>query len=199
LEKIHQDNTEIKFGVRNSIILATLLLIVLMLGFGVFYYLHRQYKKNEQAHNVQIQKVHSKLVEKQNTLIDDLKQRIEKAKEKQASIRKKATQTERDMLVLELYQSTLHLNDWEEFTRLMNYTFNNIVCALANSCPDIKETEIIWCCLHLLNISQAERMIVLDVSSGSLYKIKQRLALKLKLNGAKMLDEYLKQFKDILI
>ena len=170
-----------------------------MLGLLFFYYLHKQNRKDKQAHNVQIKQVHSKLVEKQNTLVEDLKQKIEKEKSKQASIRKKANQTERDALVLELYQSTLHLNDWEEFTRLMNYTFNNIVCILSNSCPDIKRSDIIWCCLQLLDVSQAERMIVLNVSSGSLYKIKQRLALKLQLNGAKILDEYLKQFKDILI
>ena len=81
----------------------------------------------------------------------------------------------------------------------MNYTFNNIVSTLESSCPDIKENEIIWCCLHLLDVPQAERMIVLNVSSGSLYKLKQRLALKLQLSGAKMLDEYLKQFNEKLI
>lgn len=113
--------------------------------------------------------------------------------------RERETQTERDALVLELYQSALHLDDWEEFSRLMNSTFNNIVCTLMISCPDIKRTDIIWCCLHLLDLSQAERIIVLNVSTDSLYKIKQRLALKLHLKGAKMLDEYLKQFKNILI
>ena len=199
LEKIHQNNKEIKSGVRNFIILAILLFFVLMLGLLISYYLYKQNRKNKQAHNKQIKQVHSKLIEKQNTHVEDLKLKIEKEKAKQADIRKTATQTERDALVLELYQSALHLDDWEEFSRLMNSTFNNIVCTLMISCPDIKSTDIIWCCLHLLDVSQSERIIVLNVSTDSLYKIKQRLALKLHLKGAKMLDEYLKQFKNILI
>lgn len=199
LEKMNQDNKKIRVHEKNIIILIVLLLLIFVFSGIIIYILNTKHRKSKQVQDIQIQQVHSKLIEKQSTLVEDLKQKIEKERNKQASFRKKATQVERDMLVLELYQATLHLNDWEEFTRLMNYTFNNIVCTLANSCPDIKKVDIIWCCLHLLDVSQAERMIVLNVSSGSLYKIKQRLALKLQLKGAKQLDEYLKQFNDIFI
>jgi tetratricopeptide (TPR) repeat protein len=199
LKKIHQNNKEIKSGLKNSIILALLLLIVLLSSIAIFYFLHNKYKGNKQKQEIQIKQVHSLLVQKQHTLVNDLKQNIEHEKLKQADIRKKANQTERDALTMKLYESTLHLNNWKEFSRLMNYTFNNVVTTLENSGTDIKKTDIIWCCLHLLDVPHAERIIVLHVSSDSLYKIKQRLALKLQLNGTKKLDEYLKQFKEILI
>lgn len=199
LEKMHQDSKDIQSGKRNSIVFATLLFIVLLVSFVVLYYLYTQHKKNKQLHEEQIQQANSVLVVKQKDLVRGVQDKIEIAKQKQSAVRKKATLNERDALVAEIYQSKLHLNDWDEFTRLMNYTFNNMVSTLESSCPDIKENEIIWCCLHLLDVPQAERMIVLNVSSGSLYKLKQRLALKLQLSGAKMLDEYLKQFNEKLI
>jgi tetratricopeptide (TPR) repeat protein len=199
LEKMHQDSKDIQSGKRNSIVFATLLFILLLLGFVVLYYLYTQHKKHKQLHEEQIQQANSVLVIKQKDLVRGVQDKLEIERLKQTTARKKATLNERDALVLEIYQSKLHLNDWDEFTRLMNYTFNNLVSTLESSCPDIKQAEIIWCCLHLLDVPQAERMIVLNVSSGSLYKLKQRLALKLQLNGAKMLDEYLKQFNEKLI
>jgi len=199
LEKMHQDGKDIQSGKRNSIVFATLLFIVLLLSFVVLYYLYTQHKKNKQLHEEQIQKANSVLVLKQKDLVRGVQQRIEIAKEKQTVVRKKSTLSERDTLILEIYQSKLHLDDWTEFTSLMNYTFNNIVSTLESSCPDIKRAEIIWCCLHLLDVPQSERMIVLNISTNSLYKLKQRLALKLQLDGAKMLDEYLKQFNEKLI
>jgi tetratricopeptide (TPR) repeat protein len=199
LEKMHQDGKDIQSGKRNYIIFATLLFIVLLFGFFGLYYLYSQHKKHKQLHEEQIQQANSVLVVKQKDLVRGVQDKIEIAKQKQTAARKKATLNERDALVLEIYQSKLQLNDWAEFIRLMNYTFNNIVSTLEDSCPDIKRAEIIWCCLHLLDVPQAERMIVLNVSTNSLYKLKQRLALKLQLNGAKMLDEYLKQFNEKLI
>jgi tetratricopeptide (TPR) repeat protein len=199
LEKMHQNSKDIQSGKRNSIVFATLLFIVLLLSFVVLYYLYTQHKKNKQLHEEQIQQANSVLVVKQKDLVRGVQQKIEIAKQRQVAARKKATLNERDALVLEIYQSKLHLNDWDEFTRLMNYTFNNIVSTLESSCPDIKQVEIVWCCLHLLDVPQAERTIVLNISTNSLYKLKQRLALKLQLKGAKMLDEYLKQFNEKLI
>ena len=199
LERIHQDNKDIKLGKRSIIIFATLLCIVLLLGLAILYYLYAQNKRSKQLHEVQIQQAHSVLAKKQSSLVLGVQQKIRIEKQKHANIWKKTTQSERDAMVLQIYQSKLHLNDWAEFSRLMNYTFNNLVSVLESSHPDIKHAEIIWCCLHLLDVTQAERMIVLNVSANSLYKLKQRLALKLQLNGAKMLDEYLKQFNEKLI
>jgi len=199
LEKMHEDSKDIQSGKRNSIVFAVLFCIAFLLGFVVLYYLYTQHKKNNQLHEERIQQAHSMLVKKQSSLVRGVQQKIEIAKQKQSAVRKKATQSERDALMAEIYQSKLHLNDWAEFTRLMNYTFNNIVSTLESTCPDIKQAEIIWCCLHLLDVPQAERMIVLNVSTNSLYKLKQRLALKLQLKGAKKLDEYLKQFNEKLI
>ena len=199
IEWMHTTNREVTKTKYRIWFMGVLLLLVLLTGIAIFYLSNKKHKKHILFHDGQIQQFQSVLELKQNTLVDDLKQKIECEKLKQAAIRKKTALNERDVLVFELYQSTLHLDDWKEFTRLMNYTFNSIICTLEKSYPDIKHEEIICCCLQLLDVPHAEGMIVLNISSGSLYKLKQRLALKLKLSGAKALDEYLKQFKGIRI
>lgn len=199
LEKMHQANKDIQSEKRNSRVFGILFLVLLLVGCIVLYYFYALNKKNKQLHEMQIQQAHTMLANKQKSIVRGVQQNIEIAKVKQTVLRKKATLSERDALVAEIYHSKLHLNDWDEFTRLMNHTFNNVVSSLVSSLPDIKQSEIIWCCLQLLDVPQAERMIVLNISAGSLYKLKQRLALKLQLNGAKKLDEYLKQFNEKLI
>lgn len=197
LKKMNQADKKIKANELSIISLAIILLLIIVVGIIIIYYIHKKYSTHKQAQEVRMQQLHSKLMEKQTNLVEDLKLKIETERNKQAGARKKSTQAERDVLILEFYSSTLHVNDWCAFARLMNYTLNNVVCTLESTCADIKKNEIIWCCLHLLNVPQDERIIVLNTSTASMYKLKQRLAIKLQLNGAKMLDEYLKQFHKV--
>jgi ethanolamine ammonia-lyase large subunit len=57
--------------------------------------------------------------------------------------------------------------------------------------PTITQKEITWSCLHLLNIPNADRMMLLNTTAEGLYKLKQRLAKKLNLKNTKELDSFL--------
>jgi len=92
-----------------------------------------------------------------------------------------------------LYNTCLHVNDWEAFKRLMNKTFNNIITTLESNYSDLTRKDIIWSCLFLLNVPTTDLILVLDIQSVSLYKLKQRLSQKLNLNNVKELEKFLQK------
>ena len=108
-------------------------------------------------------------------------------------MRKNATPEERMLLDKELYEKCLHLSNWDVFSYEMNHAFNQIVETLQNDFSGITQKEISWCCFHLLDIPQADRLLLLDATTDSLYKLKQRLAQKMHLKSTKELDLFLKQ------
>jgi len=79
----------------------------------------------------------------------------------------------------------------------MNHAFNQIIDKLESNYPEVTKREIIWCCLQLLEIPNNDRMILLDTTSDSLYKLKQRLAQKMNLQSTKELDNVLKKLATI--
>gem|GEM_PF-310388 len=216
LKKMNQADKQIQADQLHIAILALLLSLLLVLALIIIYFIYQKHNTDKQAHEAklllaheaelqhahskllaheaELQQAHSKLLAKQTQIIEECKQKIETERNKRLATRKKWTQAERKVMILELYESTLCLSDWCVFSRLMNYTFNNVVCVLESKSDEIKKEEIIWCCLYLLKVPTDDRLIVLNISTDSMYKLKQRLAIKLKLDGAKMVDEYLKQF-----
>jgi hypothetical protein len=92
----------------------------------------------------------------------------------------------------ELYNTCLHVNDWEAFKRIMNKTFNDIITNLEINNRDITRKELMWCCLFLLNIPTPDMALVLESQPASLYKLKQRLTQKMNLKSTKDLDQLLK-------
>ena len=74
----------------------------------------------------------------------------------------------------------------------MDGALNGIVAKLKAKAPDINEKEIIWCCLHLLDVPTHDILILLDYQSvNSLKRMKGRLAIKLGLQNAGLLGDYL--------
>jgi len=47
--------------------------------------------------------------------------------------------------------------------------------------------------LQLLDIPNADKMLLLDTTANSLYKLKQRLAQKMSLKSTKELDSFLRE------
>jgi hypothetical protein len=92
-----------------------------------------------------------------------------------------------------MYNNILHLDDWPKFKQEMNHTFNQIVDRLELDYSGISKREIIWCCLQLLDIPNADKMLLLDTTANSLYKLKQRLAQKMSLKSTKELDSFLRE------
>ena len=76
----------------------------------------------------------------------------------------------------------------------MDGALNNIISKLKTKAPDIKDKELIWCCLHLLDVPTHDILILLDYESvNSLKRMKGRLAIKLELENATLLNDYLLQ------
>ena len=116
---------------------------------------------------------------------------MEELRDSQAEERKNASPEERIRLDKELYEKCLHFNNWDAFICEMNHAFNDIVDVLQREYLGITHKEIIWSCLHLLNVSNSDRMMLLNTTSEGLYKLKQRLAKKLNLKNTKELDSFL--------
>jgi len=175
------------------IMIVSILLIVLLLSAFLVVYLYKRNKlKKEQLNVFKIQ-----LSSKQEFVSQALTKKIEETRALQADLRKNASVEEREKLDRELYRNALHLNNWDDFNREMNHAFNNIIFSLKLNYPTINQKEIIWCCFHLLDIPHSDRMLLLDATSDSLYKLKQRLAQKLNLNTTKDLDLFLKNLTEI--
>ena len=200
VEKIHQSDNIIRSAKKSSRFLRILLIVFSVVAIIVFYFL---YKLNEQKKtkikvvSEELTVVHTKLVKTQEEKIQQLKDSIEKARKAQSIARRNAaTNEERERLDIEIYENCLKLKDWKQFSKLMNSTFSDLVSKLQKY-PDVKDIEIKWCCLELLDVSHSDKMLILNITSSSLYKLKQRLAIKLNLKGAKELDVFLPELIDM--
>ncbi len=168
------------------LILFTFLIFGLLTGHLLF----KRYK----AKKIQLEIYKLELISKQAYLSKNLEQKIEETKEIQTQTRKLTNITERNKISKALYTNCLHLNNWELFSTEMNQAFNQIVEKLEHDCPQITRKEVMYCCLCLLNLPAADKIIILETTADGLYKLKQRLAKKLKLLSTKALDLYLKQY-----
>ena len=87
--------------------------------------LYRLRKRNK-GKEKELEEAEVQISEKQNLLVDSLIQKIEETRSIQSAAYKKATITQREQMDKDLYNTCLHVNDWDAFKRLMNKTFNNI-------------------------------------------------------------------------
>ena len=136
-------------------------------------------------------KTEEKLTEKQLLLKDSLIQKLEENRLLQTVAYKKANLQERELISKEIFNLSLHLDDWEAFKKLMNKTFNNLVTELETRAPEINHKEIIWSCLFLLDIPTNDIIILLECQQRSLYTMKQRMTQKLKLTTTTELEKLL--------
>ena len=195
LEDLHQTNGAFSKSKHFLIILGCIIPIIILLSLLILYRLRKRSKGKEkqlEAAEVQLEDVAVKLTEKQNLLIDSLIQKIEETRTLHSSLYKKATISQREQMDKELYNTCLHLNDWEAFKKLMNKTFNNLFAILESNYSDVTRKDFIWCCLFLLDVPTNDLVLVLDIQPVSLYKLKQRLTQKLNLNNVKELELFIK-------
>lgn len=189
LEKLHKTAQEVEGTKRNMNFAISVLMIILLLSALIVYFFYRRNKLKKN----QLDLFKRQLNLKQKFVSQGLTKKIDAAKAIRAEVRKNATPREKAKLDKDLYNSVLHLNDWNIFRQEMNHAFNQIVDTLESDYIGITRKEMIWCCLQLLDIPNADRMILLDATSDSLYKLKQRLAHKMNLKSTKELDAMLKR------
>ena len=96
--------------------------------------------------------------------------------------------------VKSIYNELLHIQDQALFFCEMDGALNSIVTKLKTKAPDIKDKELIWSCLHLLDVPTHDMLILLNYESvNSSKRMKGRLAHKLGLENATLLNDYLLQ------
>ncbi|MBV5282750.1 MAG: hypothetical protein JZU53_10010 [Paludibacter sp.] len=185
-----QHNNKIEFtNTKQNLRLYTLLLTVSILIFliiGVYLY-HRSRLRKQQIENYK-----QELDSKQVFVSQSISTKIEELKSIQTKTRRNAQPDDRLKLSKELYNNALHIDNWDVFSSEMNHAFNNIVDKLHTDHPALSRKEISWCCLHLLDISNVDRVLLLETTTEGLYKLKQRIAQKLNLVSTKELDTYLR-------
>jgi len=187
IEDLHTNSVETNGARQNLTIIILLLVVVALLGGAIsFYFYSRNKIKKQELESYKIE-----LNSKQAFVSQSISKKIEDSKAIQATSRKNALPNDRLKLDKEVYINSLHINNWDVFSYEMNHAFNGIVDRLQANYPTLNHKEISWCCLHLLNIPNADRVLVLETTTEGLYKIKQRVALKLNLKSAKELDAFL--------
>jgi len=188
LENIH-DTTQTAHITKNYlVILGWALPFIISISLFVLFRLRQRNKGKEK----QLVEVELQLTEKQLNLKNNFIQKIEESKSLHIEEYRKSPLAKRETMDKEVYNVCLHLNDWKVFSESMNRTFNNTVSFLEKTYPDITRKEITWCCLYLLNIHSGDMALVLDCKPESLYKLKQRLAQKMKLKTTLELNQLLK-------
>lgn len=191
LEKLYIESKENSSSHKQLIIG---ILIFLMAGLGAIYTIITLQKKNMQNKN-KLLDYKQELNKKNQLVVRNFKNKIEETRQLQSTDRKKANAQERIKLDKELIVTSLNIDKPEVFTIEMNAAFNNIVDTLRNEYEGITWKEIVWCCMHLLNIPNTERLHALETTTAGMYKMKQRLALKLNLNSAREVDKFLRKFE----
>lgn len=189
IEDLHINSVETKGAKQNLTITILLLMMVALFGGGIVYYF---YNRN-QIRKKELDSYKTELNSKQIFVSQSISKKIEDSKAIQAIKRKHALPKERIKLDKEVYTNSLHINNWDVFTCEMNHAFNGIVVKLQSKYPTLSRKEISWCCLHLLNIPNADRVLILETTTEGLYKMKQRIAQKLDLKSTKELNVFLNE------
>ncbi len=188
IEKQHNSKTATA-ATKHKLTLYTLLLtasILIILIIGVYLYYRSNLRKLE------IDNCKQELNNKQVFVSQSISTKIEEFKSIQTKTRSHGQSDDRLKLSKELYNNALHIDNWDVFSSDMNHAFNNIVDKLQTEHPALSRKEISWCCLHLLDVSNADRVLLLETTTEGLYKLKQRIAQKLNLVSTKELDTYLR-------
>ncbi|MBV5282748.1 MAG: hypothetical protein JZU53_10000 [Paludibacter sp.] len=189
IEDLHANSIETT-GARQSLAITILLLVVVaLLGGAISYFFYKRNKIKKQ----ELDGYKTELNKKQVFVSQSISKKIEDSKAIQAVTRKHALPNDRIKLDKEVYNNSLHINNWDVFTCEMNHAFNGIIDKLQANYPALSRKEISWCCLQLLNISSADRILILETTTEGLYKMKQRVAQKLNLKSAKELDAFLNE------
>jgi tetratricopeptide (TPR) repeat protein len=189
LDSLHTKGIEASGAKSNMVWIVSVLFLILFVVICIAFLLFRRDKDRKLLLAAYKQELNSK----QEFLNQNVSKKIVEVRELQAGMRKNASHEERIKLDRELYEKSLHLNDWETFSYEMNHTFNQIIDVLKTNYAGITQKEIMWCCFQLLEIPHVDRILLLDATSDSLYKMKQRLANKLNLKSTKDLDLFLKE------
>lgn len=188
IERQHKNKAEYTVTKQNLTIVTILLITTILIIIMIWVYLYHR----SNLRKLKIKNYEQELNSKQIFVSQSISTKIEELKSIQTKTRSYGQADDHLKLSKELYNNALHIDNWEVFSSDMNHAFNNIVDKLQIEHPALGRKEISWCCLHLLDVSNADRVLLLETTTEGLYKLKQRIAQKLNLVSTKELDTYLR-------
>ncbi len=151
------------------------------------------YKSELDKQNVLLEQKHEQLEQKQELLLLEFADELERTRAKYADMRKNATFEQRMQIEKTVYDNVLHINDEKAFTEKASRLLNDLPKKLKEDYPDITDKEIMWCCLFMLQLSTTDISLIMDYKQSSQYKFKQRLSKKLGFTNAKDLEQMLRE------
>jgi tetratricopeptide (TPR) repeat protein len=194
LEDLHQKTgTTSKFK-SYLVFIGSASVVLISIGLFLFFKLKQRNKTKE----VELDKANEAITKNQTVLRQNLIRKIEEAKTEKTAILKKLSIPEKEKVLIEIYNQCLKLKYWNEFTALMNQTFNNLIVQLETHYPDINHKEITWICLFLLDVTLTDMALILESQPGSIYKLKQRVAQKMNVSSTKELESLLQNLSEKL-
>ena len=188
IEQQHKSKAESTVAKQNLTVVTILLITTILIIIMIWVYLYHR----SNLRKLEIDNCKQELNSKQVFVSQSISTKIEELKSIQTKTRSHGQSDDRLKLSKELYNNALHIDNWDVFSSDMNHAFNNIVDKLQTEHPALSRKEISWCCLHLLDVSNADRVLLLGTTTEGLYKLKQRIAQKLNLVSTKELDTYLR-------
>lgn len=193
LENLHETKLAANKTRNYLTIVGWVLPIIALVSLLLVYRARKRNKQNEQVLVQEINQKRTQIIQSKSHLKASLLQKIDDTRAMQMPAFKKASLLQRDEMTKELYAICLHTNNWDEFSSLMNSTFNNVMTTLENKFPELNRKELMWCGLYLVDLDANDISLVLDTKLSSLYKLKQRLAQKMNLKTSKEFEAFLDQ------
>ena len=188
LEDLHQNTKNTNQFQKYLILIGIFSFIILCIGFLFFFKLQSKSKTKD----INLNKANETITKKTSLLRENLVRKIDESKTEKASLLKNKSIQEKEKAILEIYIQCLKLKKWNEYTELMNQTFENLIYNIETNYSDINHKEIIWICLFLLDVPLTDMALILESQIGSIYKLKQRIAQKMNLSSTKELESLLK-------
>jgi tetratricopeptide (TPR) repeat protein len=195
IENIYQTNEKANKSKRSMWISLSLLPLLFFIVVLIYIRLRNRSKGTEvelEHKTVKLVEYEQKLHVNNEQLKNNLLFKIEEVRKREKLKNKRLTLYEKQELDRKIFEECLYIDDAHAFDKLMNLTFNNILLKLHNINPELSRNEMMYCCLLLLDLNTQEIMLILNIQLNTIYKLKQRLAQKLKLNSSTDVVPFLK-------
>ncbi|MFZ4799125.1 MAG: tetratricopeptide repeat protein [Bacteroidia bacterium] len=193
METMHKAKKEAAQS-KNLVWYLSCLVLLVLVGSYLYYILYSRRTKKEKVELHQTVSVEK--TEKLIKFIDDkaaiLHLKIDERKLAVLSEYKTASIQERENQIRKIYDDLLHINDTNFFLKDMDTDLNNLVTKLQNRYNGLNEKQLIWCCLHLLRISNYDMLIIFNYKNdNSLKGLKKRLMKKFNLDSVTLFHDFL--------
>ena len=175
------------------LILGLALLVLVLIGFFVFYLVHRK-RMAERARLMQ-----ENIMLKQQEELSNLREKEALLREKDARMREELFKRMHVFEKLSDTEKEKHIQlsdmDWKELQLMLDSGYNGFTQKLRARFPMLSEKDINFCCLIKINMSIQSLTDIYCISKNSVSRRKLRLKEKLGIGEGDTLDEFLKEFE----